>query len=78
MREYGAYDSANVGPLNCKASDESQAFGKAVLLFSSSARVVHDTTLEVDCGNNGDAMAQEGIGDFEAFCFKHLDEVDNP
>jgi hypothetical protein len=65
-------------PLDGKTPDKSQAFGKAILLFFPRTGVIHNTSLEVYSGYNGDAMSQEWVSDFETLCFEHLDEIDDP
>jgi hypothetical protein len=65
-------------PLNSETSDKSQAFVESMLLLSSRAGIIHNAALEIYRCDNGNAMTQEWIGDFEALCIKHVNKIDDP
>lgn len=54
-------------PLLTKTLDEGEAFVEIVSLLLSGFRVLDEAFLQVDCCDDGDAVAEEWVGDFKSF-----------
>ena len=58
--------------------DKIQTFAEVALLLPSSFRVIHKAFLEINCCDDGHAVAKKRISYFETFTVDHSNEVDDP
>ena len=65
-------------PLFTKTLDKCETFVKIVSLLLSGFWVLNEAFLQIDCCDDGDAVAEEWIGDSKSFSVEHFDQVDDP
>lgn len=73
-----AYDLRDVRPVGAQLAHEVEALEEVVAFLGADAGVVGVALLQVDGRDDGDAVADEGVGDAEGLFLQNVHEVDDP